>query len=397
MRKFFADLHVHIGSAGNGSPVKITASRNLTVLKILEECLVKKGIDLVGVVDSSSPRVQKDLAALLDAGELIELAEGGLRYREKVTLILGAELETVENVHCLSYFPDFRALREFSRIISSPGRVSNINLSSQRCGLSMQQLWEIVDGLGGFLVPAHAFTPHKGLYGSCVRSAEEILTPPAWDAIPAVELGLSSDSYYADMISELAAKTFITNSDAHSLPKIAREYNIITMLDANFRELILALRRESGRSVSGNYGLDPRLGKYHRTFCDYCQRAADEQPPVALCKTCHATVGGSKMTMGVLDRIFLIRDKPFSVSPEHRPPYVHQIPLENIPGVGPKTLGKLLRSHTEMDILHKLCPAEIADLTTTEIAKIIIAAREGLLSVQAGGGGRYGRVEVIKG
>ena len=55
-----------------------------------------------------------------------------------------------------------------------------------------------------------------------------------FDRIPAIELGLSSDTFLADEISELEDKTFLTNSDAHSLPKIAREYNKLSVEDISF-------------------------------------------------------------------------------------------------------------------------------------------------------------------
>ncbi len=84
--------------------------------------------------------------------------------------------------------------------------------------------------------------------------------------IPAIELGLSADTEIADKLKELAKYTFLTNSDAHSLPKIGREYNIIELEEANFKEILLALQRKDGRSITANYGLDPKLGRYHRTF-----------------------------------------------------------------------------------------------------------------------------------
>ena len=59
--------------------------------------------------------------------------------------------------------------------------------------------------------------------------------------------------------------------------------------------------------------------------------------------------------MGVLDRIEIIKDKKETKSPEFRPPYKYQIPLSFIPGLGTKTIEKLLdKFETEMNILHKL-------------------------------------------
>ena len=43
------------------------------------------------------------------------------------------------------------------------------------------------------------------------------------------------------MITELEDKTFVTNSDAHSLPKIAREYNKMLVNDISFKEVVIAV------------------------------------------------------------------------------------------------------------------------------------------------------------
>ena len=59
--------------------------------------------------------------------------------------------------------------------------------------------------------------------------------------IKAVELGLSADTEIADEISELKDKYFVTNSDAHSLPRIAREYNKLLVENISFKEVFKAI------------------------------------------------------------------------------------------------------------------------------------------------------------
>ena len=191
------------------------------------------------------------------------------------------------------------------------------------------------------------------------------------------------------MISELEGKTFVTNSDAHSLPKIAREYNKMLVNDISFKEIVKALKGEDGRSVICNYGLDPKLGKYHRTFCDNCNQVIETQEPVEVCPHC----GSKKVTFGVFDRIELIKDKNESKSPESRPPYIYQIPLSFVPGVGGKTIDKLLdKFGTEMTILHKLSYDDIEAECGAKVADSIVKAREGKMNIAAGGGGNYGKI-----
>ena len=95
--------------------------------------------------------------------------------------------------------------------------------------------------------------------------------------------------------------------------------------------------------------------------------------------------------MGVFDRIEAIKDKKETQSPNNRPPYVYQVPLTFIPGLGAKTIDKLLNHfETEMNILHKLSKDDLEAVTNAKIASTIMMAREGKLSIQAGGGGPDG-------
>ena len=200
---------------------------------------------------------------------------------------------------------------------------------------------------------------------------------------------MSSDTYLADMISELETRSFLTNSDAHSLPKIAREYNKMQVEDISFKEIIKAIKNEEGRKILANYGLDPKLGKYHRTYCDDCEKSIETKEPVEFCPYC----GGKNVTFGVFDRIELIKDKKESKSPNKRPPYIYQVPLGFIPGVGGKTIKKLLDTfETEMNILHKLSEDDIEAVVGKKVAKNIVNAREGKMEVHSGGGGVYGKV-----
>ncbi len=195
----------------------------------------------------------------------------------------------------------------------------------------------------------------------------------------------------ADKISELERKTFLTNSDAHSLPKIAREYNKILLEDISFKELVMALKNEGKRKIIANYGLDSKLGKYHRTFCEKCGKNLQGRPPILHCTDCDS----SNITMGVLDRIEQIKDKIYTVSPNYRPPYIYQIPLTFMPGVGIKTINKLLEKfNTEMNILHNTSKEELESVVGEKIANIIVDSRSGNINIQVGGGGIYGKVSV---
>ena len=392
MNKYFMDFHVHIGRSNSGAPVKITASRDLTFANIAQECKHRKGIDIVGIVDCASPEVIDDISQLINNGEMKPLKDGGLIYQNKVVIILGSEVETKEAngglSHQIAFFPYFEDIKEFSKALSH--LVTNVSLSSQNCKINAQEFFKIINRIGGILIPAHVFTPHKSVYGKCVKRLKEMFSRATLKKIPAIELGLSADTEIADHLKELSEYTFLTNSDAHSLPKIGREYNIIELEKANFKEILLALQRKEGRKIIANYGLDPKLGRYHRTFCEICNYTATSNPPVYKCEKC----GSDKIVKGVFDRIVEIGDYQQSISPSHRPPYYHQVPLEFVPGVGKKTLNKLFDYFgTEMNVLHKASYQEISQVVAFQIAQNIILARKGLLNLSPGGGGKYGKVK----
>lgn len=86
--------------------------------------------------------------------------------------------------------------------------------------------------------------------------------------------------------------------------------------------------------------------------------------------------------MGVLDRIEIISDKKETKSPDFRPPYIYQIPLEFVPGIGKKVINKLLDNFdTEMNILHRLSFDDIEAICGEKIARNIINAKNGELEI----------------
>lgn len=390
LQEFYADLHVHIGRTESGLPVKISGAANLTFHNIAREASERKGIDVVGIIDCHSPAVQEEIDGYLERGDMEELEGGGIRYHN-TTVLLGSELEVREPgrgaAHLLVFLPNLAGMKSFTVWMSR--FMKNVQLSSQRIYVSARELQLEAESRGGILIPAHIFTPYKSVYGSAAERMSELLDV---ERLAAVELGLSSDTEMASYIPELDGLTFLTDSDAHSLSKIGREYNRIRMAEPTYKELVLALQNRDGRGVTANYGLNPRLGKYHRTYCAACGSIVDEaELSTERCLYC----GSTKIVRGVMDRIKDIAERQEPVVGAHRPPYYYQVPLEFLPGLGPKLLDKLLaRFGTEMNILHRASLEEIAETAGAAIAGMIGAAREGALQVDAGGGGTYGRVRI---
>lgn len=384
MNSFYADLHIHIGRSKTGRAIKITGAKSLTFSNIIDHARNQKGLDIVGIIDCHSPEVISEMEELLAKGDLTEQEGGGLNY-SGLSIILGSELEIFDEnckgpIHVLCYFPTLEIMKIFSNWLS--GYLKNIHLSSQRVYVAAKTLQKKVKELKGLFIPAHIFTPFKSLYGKGVEySLEEVFDK---DLIDGIELGLSADTYMADQLEELHSYTFLSNSDAHSLAKIAREYQQMEMEYLNFQELEKVLRGIDGRRVKANYGLDPLLGKYHQTVCSSCFSSFTEGEE---CPGC----GNKKKIKGVAERIKELSNGEKNY--KKRPPYIYQIPLEFIPGLGPKMLGKLLNHFgTEMAIIHEVPLIELEKVVPLNIAKYIVEAREGTLHLSAGGGGKYGKI-----
>jgi Uncharacterized conserved protein len=391
IKEYYVDIHVHIGKSSDGHEIKRATASDLTFENIAHESRFRKGINVIGVVDSISPWIIRDIEGLMDRGEIVECKKGGMEYKKDLNIILGAEIETRESMGCsahsLIFFPFFDQVKRFSSEMEK--HVKNIRTCCSIAHLNANELYKIAAFYGGVSMPAHAFTPYKSFYGNCCDSLHDIFDEGTFNAIPSIELGLSADTAMASQLSELDGKSFTSNSDAHSLGKMGREYNVFLMEDLNYEEWLLALCGRGGRRIVANYGLNPKLGKYHRSFCLNCEKRIEGPPPQTECPVNNR----HKVLIGVMDRLKIIKDReqPYI---SNRPPYYYQIPLEFLPKVGPKTIDKLIeRFGSEMNILHKASEEEIAGVVKEDIAHKIILAREGRLEIQEGGGGIYGKIE----
>ncbi|QKY69255.1 endonuclease Q family protein [Lentibacillus sp. CBA3610] len=385
LKSFFADMHIHIGRDMYNHPVKITGAKTLTLTNVLKEASRNKGIHMVGVIDSHAPAVQQELKELMETGLAHELEDGGIRF-ENATLILGSEIEVYDEncqgpLHVLCFLPTLAKMEKFSEWLTT--RMKNITLSSQRYYGTAKDLQYKVKELSGIFIPAHVFTPFKSMYGKGVHtSLNEVFDA---DLIDGIELGLSSDTAMADQIGELHDFTFLSNSDAHSLPKIAREYQAIRMEEPSFKEFYWALHNINERQVKRNFGMNPRLGKYHTTVCSQCL-----EPLSADAAKCHRC-GSTKIVKGVFDRIQELKTN--HEEKRNRPPYLYQVPLEYLPALGPKTFKKLLdHFQTEMNVIHYASFEDLKEIIPEKLATSIINMRQGKLSIKAGGGGKYGTV-----
>ena len=112
-----------------------------------------------------------------------------------------------------------------------------------------------------------------------------------------------------------------------------------------------------------------------------------------------------QIKLGVMDRVDRLADYAKTLHPDHRPPYLHIIPLAEIIALalGHKsttTVGvhrrwsELIEGSTEIEVLVE---ADLATLKTDQkIVEAIEAFRSGKVIVTPGGGGKYGEVRLPK-
>ncbi|GEO25752.1 hypothetical protein AAC03nite_15370 [Alicyclobacillus acidoterrestris] len=383
LHEYDADFHIHVGRA-LGKPVKIAAGASLTLENLLHHAAFVKGLDIITVIDGVCDNVLVEVDRLTRVGELASVAGGGLMYRDRMLVLLGAEVELAgpsgNAAHFGCWFADYEHARDFNQWLKTVQK--NTQLSSQRAWTDALTLQTETHAREGLFIVHHAFTPFKGLLGSCVRRVGDFLDLGRVDAL---ELGLSSDTEMADRLSELSRLTFVTNSDAHGVANIAREYNRVQMAALNFREVAKVLNRVDGRGIAANYGLHPEQGKYYRTRC----RACDEFVQAGGCR-CGTTL---HHVYGVKDRLEDICDLPDAVHPAHRPPYFHHIPLLDIPGLGPGAYRKLLAAYgTELAVRRTADESGLVDVVGERLGRSIARALNGDIHWEVGGAGTYGKV-----
>ena len=384
-----ADLHIHSRFSGGTS--------NKMNIESISLKAPKKGIQVVATGDCLHGGWMEEIKTcnVIDDGTF-EL--NGTRF------ILSTELESRHRVHHLVYFPSFSVAEDFKEIIKPKSK----NLESDgrpNVDMNGEELAELARDVDALIGPAHAFTPYTAMY-AYYDSLKDCYGDLA-DYVSFVELGLSADADFADKIQELHRLTFLTNSDCHSphSVRLAREFNRFEVRDATFGEIKKAILRMGGNKPVLNVGLPPQEGKYHESACSSCYIHYTLEEAQRRRWKCSC---GKRIKKGVKDRINERADFKEPQHPDHRPLYIHLIPLAEIitKAVGqrnPFTQTVTKRWHelvsafgSEIDVLLEVDIDDIARATAPAITEAIQAFRENKVIIQPGGGGQYGIIELPK-
>jgi len=375
------DLHIH-------SKYSAATSGKMDLATIAREA-AKKGIRIVATGDCLHSKWM---------AEVKELPErDGLFWHEETAFVLTTEVEDSSRVHHLIIVPDLSKAAELVEAFSD--RAASLDSDGRpTLRMSPPEIADLALEAGCLIGPSHAFTPWTGMYAH-YKSIDECYKDRAGQ-VRYIELGLSADSDYADRISELEERTFLSNSDAHSPwpNKLGREFNQMEMNELSFQDLKDAILRKDGCRPTQNVGFYPDEGKYNRTACIRCYRFYSPEEMRERRGRCEC---GGLIKLGVRDRVEMLADRTMPMHPDHRPPYLHLIPLAEIiaMALGVKSVysakvqkiwNELVKGRSEIEVLVE---ADLSDLPGEEkIIDAIGAFRSKEVVVEPGGGGRYGTI-----
>jgi PHP family Zn ribbon phosphoesterase len=204
-------------------------------------------------------------------------------------------------------------------------------------------------------------------------------------------------------LSALDSVALISNSDAHSPRKLAREANVLDC-ELSYAGVVDALTGRDPRRFLRTIEFFPEEGKYHLDGHRQCLVRlfpGETRRLKSICPVC-----GKPLTVGVLHRVDALADRKPGAVPAHPIPAKHVLPLEEIIAAAlqqrPATkkvtaeYDRLLGLYgSELDILLERPEAELAEHTPARIITGIMKVRRGDVRITPGYDGEYGKIELF--
>jgi len=399
--KFVADFHIH-------SKYSRATSQDMD-LESLDKWAKIKGIKVLGTGDFTHPEWFKNLKEKLIPAEpgLFKLKDGD----DAARFILTSEISCiytkknrVRKIHVIIFAPSFETV---DKINAHLGWIGNLKSDGRPIlGLDAKELAKIaLDASPDCLVvPAHAWTPWFSIFGSKsgFNSIEECFEEYS-KYIYAIETGLSSDPLMNWRLSALDKIALISNSDAHSPAKIGREANVFDT-ELSYGAMMQAIKEKNPKEFLYTVEFFPEEGKYHydgHRLCGISLSPQESKKYNNVCPTC-----GKPLTIGVLNRVGELADRPVGFKPGNAIPFKSLVPLVEIIAESLKvgTVSRQVQEEyknlikkvgNEFKILLDAPKGELESSTLPEIAQGIIIAREGKVFIRPGYDGVYGKVSIF--
>jgi uncharacterized protein (TIGR00375 family) len=399
--EFIADFHLH-------SKYSRATSQQMD-LENLDKWAKIKGILVLGTGDFTHPLWLKELK------EKLESAEPGLfklkNSKSKTRFILTTEVSCVyfkkgkqRRIHLILFSPSIEVCEKINNYLKLYGDLNSDGRPT--LSLDAKDLLKIVLNVSEdcLVVPAHMWTPWYSLFGSKsgFDSIEECFEEYS-KYIFAGETGLSSDPKMNWRLSALDKITLISCSDAHSLPNIGREANVFNC-NLSYFEIVKAIKEKDKSKFLYTIEFYPEEGKYHydgHRNCGVSLSPKETKKYNGICPVC-----ARPLTIGVLNRVEQLADRPEGFVPENAIPFKNLIPLEEIiadalgQGVGTVEVEKEYKNliekfENEFNVLLNVPRSDLEAVTLPEIAEGIIRTREGKVFIEPGYDGVYGKIKIF--
>ena len=398
--RIIADLHIH-------SRYSRACSQQMEVTTLARWARIK-GVDLLGTGDFTHPLYCAELKAKLDT------IEGGLLRlkgeRQGPYFIPTVEVNNIyhqagrlRKIHTLIVAPSLEVAERINQRLRSRGNLSADGRPTFT--FPAKDLVRLVLDVSAdcLLIPAHAWTPWFSLFGSNsgFDSLEECFEEEA-NNIHAIETGLSSDPLMNWRLSALDHIALISNSDAHSPRKIAREANVFNCAPA-YKDIVTSIKSRDPAKFLFTIEFFPQEGKYHydgHRKCGVRWSPAETKDHQGLCPVC-----GTAVTVGVMHRVGDLADREEGYVPPRAIPAKHFIPLEEILAEalaakpGTKTVAREYERLTgilgsELKILLDVGEEELRKSCPPRVCEGILRVRREEVQVEPGYDGVYGKISL---
>jgi len=404
--KFIADFHLH-------SKYSRATSRDMN-LENLDKWAKIKGIKVLGTTDFTQPAWFQELK------EKLEPAESGLfklkNSSSETRFILTTEVSCIyskrgriRKIHIIIFAPSFEIVEKINTHL---GWIGNLKTDGRPIlGLDAKELAKIVLNISEdcLVVPAHLMTPWFSLFGSRsgFDSLEECFEEYS-KYIYAGETGLSASPDMLWRMPDGRKITLISNSDSHSPHRLGREANVFEGEELSYQSIINAIKNKGSTSTNLRlaYTIEffPQEGKYHydgHRLCGISFSPQESKKSGNICPSC-----GRPLTIGVLNRVEELADRPEGFKPENAIPFKSLVPLEEIIAdalgqtVGTKQVEEeyqnlIKKFGNEFKLLLEVSRQDLETTTLPEIAEGIIRVREGKVFVEPGYDGVYGKIRIF--
>ncbi len=381
-------------------------------IESLDQWARKKGVNVLGTGDFTHPGWLANLKEKLEPAEagLFKLAFGVDKTNSPTRFILTSEISCiyskngrVRKIHIIVVAPSVDVVEKINKQLSAIG---NLKADGRPIlGLDAKELAKIVLDIDWrcLIIPGHIWTPWFSLFGSKsgFDTIEECFEEYS-KYIYAVETGLSSNPAMNWRLSFLDKIALISNSDAHSPQKIGREANVLNT-ELSYDGITDAVKSNNKAKFLYTIEFFPEEGKYHydgHRACgiSFCPKESKKNNNV--CPKCN-----KPLTIGVLNRVEELADRPDGYNGEDRIPFYSLIPLEEIIAkargvtVASKKVGEdyenLIKTcGSEFSILLDASRGKLNGCALPEIVDGIMKVREGKVAIEPGFDGVYGKIKI---